>query len=271
MRGASRESLAAGQERLETLLAAPGAQPEALADELFGFANLLAGSAGLRRALTDPSRAGQAKAELVARLLTGKVGEATLDLLAGTARGRWAAPSDLTDAVEALAVSAMLAAAEQADRLDSVEDELFRFSRLVAGSTELRDAFSTRTEGADRKAALVERLLSGKAAPETVRLATQAAVHPRGLRTEQALEGYVEAAAERRRRLVAHVVAAVPLTGAQRDRLSAILRRTYGRAIRLNVDLDPEVVGGLRVQVGGELVDGTVSTRLDEARRRLAG
>lgn len=271
MRGASRESLAAGQERLEALLSTLGAQPETIADELFAVGNLLVGSAGLRRALTDPSRTGEAKADLVRRLLTGKVGGPTVDLLAGLVRGRWGAPPDLADAVEALAVSAVLAAAERADRLDDVEDELFRFSRLVAGNTPLRDAFSGRTEGDDRKAALVGRLLAGKVAPETLRLATQAAVHPRGLRTERALEGYVEAAAERRRQLVAHVVAAVPLTAAQQERLSTILRRTFGRPIRLNVDLDPEVLGGLRVQVGGELVDGTIATRLDEARRRLVG
>jgi F-type H+-transporting ATPase subunit delta len=271
MRGTSRESLVAGQERLEALLSARGTQPETLADELFAVANLLAASAGLRRALTDPSRNGDAKAELVQQLLTGKVGGPALDLLAGLVRGRWGSPMDLTDAVESLAVSAVLAAAERADQLDSVEDELFRFSRLVAGNTQLRDAFSTRTEGDDRKAALVQRLLAGKAAPETLRLATQAAVHPRGLRTERALEAYVDAAAERRRQLVAHVVAAVPLTTVQRERLAAGLRRTYGRPIRLNVDLDPEVVGGLRVQVGGELIDGTIATRLDDVKRRLAG
>lgn len=271
MRGASRESLAAGQERLEALLSARGTQPDNLADELFAAANLLAGSAGLRRALTDPSRAGQAKAGLVGHLLAGKVGGPAVDLLSGLVRGRWTAPSDLPDAVEALAVSAVLAAADRADRLESVEDELFRFSRIVAGTTGLRDAFSGRTEGPARKADLVERLLGGRAAPETVRLATQAAVHPRGLRTERVLEGYVEAAAERRRQVVAQVVAAVPLTTLQRERLAASLRRTYGRAIRLNIDLDPSVLGGLRVMVGGELIDGTITTRLDDAKRRLAG
>jgi F-type H+-transporting ATPase subunit delta len=67
-----------------------------------------------------------------------------------------------------------------------------------------------------------------------------------------------------------HVVAAAPLTTEQRSRLEAALQRRYGR-VRLNVDVDPEVLGGLRVQVGSELVDGTLSARLDEARRRLAG
>jgi len=165
----------------------------------------------------------------------------------------------------------VLAAAENAGRLDAVEDELFRFSRVVAADVGLRDAFSARSEGSERKSELVHRLLDGKAAPETARLAVQAAVAPRGLRTEQVLENFVEAAAYRRRQLVAEVISAVPLTERQRERLGAALRRIYGRPIRLNTDVDPAVVGGLRVQLAGEVIDGTVLARLDDARRRLAG
>lgn len=273
MQGVSRESFAAGQERLEALLAVPaaGGADAAVGEDLFAVTDLLAANPGLRRALTDPSRDGEAKAGLVARLLGGKIGGGTVDLLAGLVRGRWSNAGDLVDAVERLAVTAVLAGAERAGRLDAVEDELFRFARTIAGDQGLRDAFSARTEGVTRKAELVRGLLAGKASPETVRLAVQAATAPRGVRTEQVLEGFVEAAAQRRRQLVAHVVAALPLTEAQRVRLGAVLARQYGRSIRLNIDIDPEVVGGLRVEVGGEVVDGTVSARLDDARRRLAG
>jgi F-type H+-transporting ATPase subunit delta len=61
------------------------------------------------------------------------------------------------------------------------------------------------------------------------------------------------------------------LTDEQRDRLAAALRRLYGHDVHIDVDVDPGVIGGLRVLVGDEVVDGTISTRLDEARRRLAG
>jgi F-type H+-transporting ATPase subunit delta len=141
----------------------------------------------------------------------------------------------------------------------------------VAGDPQLRDAFSVRSLGAERKAELVARLLRAKVSGETLLLATQAATAPRGLRTEQALERYVEAAAARRRQLVAHVVVSRPLSDAHRTRLASALARIYGRAPRLNVDVDPDVVGGLRVQVGGELIDGTMLGRLDVARRKLAG
>jgi len=269
MHGASRATFAAGQERLEALLA--GAVPATVGEELFGVTALLATNPGLRRALTDPSREGESKARLVSTLLDGKIGGAGIDLVAGLVRGRWSRAGDLTDAVERLAVSATLAGAERAGRLDGVEDELFRFARTIAGDQGLRDAFSARSEGPARKAELVRTLLTGRAAPETVRLAVQAASYPRGLRTEQVLEGYVEAAAARRRQLVAHVVAALPLTAAQRARLGAALQAQYGRPVRLNIDIDPGVIGGVRVEVGGEVVDGTVSARIDTARRRMAG
>ncbi len=270
MRGVSSESLAAGQERLETLLASAGTDSAALGDDLFAVTDVLSANPALRRALTDPARDGQAKAALVERVFTGRVSGPAVDVLAGLARSRWSEAGDLADAIEGYATSALLAAADRAGRLDGVEDELFRFARTVEGDQGLRDAFSHRAAGTARKADLVRTLLQGRAAPETVRLAVQAASHPRGLRTAQVLEQYVQAAAERRRQVVAHVVAAAPLTTEQRSRLEAALQRRYGR-VRLNVDVDPSVLGGLRVQVGSELVDGTVTTRLDEARRRLAG
>ena len=271
MRGTSRASLGQGQERLEALLASAGTDPAALAEDLFGVTGALSGSPGLRRALTDPSRDGDAKAQLVTRLFAGKVSPAAADLLAGLVHSRWASSLDLTDAVESFAVSSVLSGAERAGRLDAVEDELFRFARTISGDQGLRDAFSARTEGADRKADLVRSLLGGKCAPETVRLGVQAAAAPRGMRTEQVIEGFVEAAAARRRQLVAEVTVAAALEPAQRDRLAAALQRIYGRAVRLNVDVDPAVVGGIRVQLGGEVIDGTITARLDDARRRLAG
>ena len=271
MRGASRDALATGREALEALLGRPGTEPEQVGRELFAVTAVLDGSAAIRRALSDPSAAADAKSGLVHRLLDGKVDAGTVDVVARLARERWGAATDLTDALEELAVESVLAAADGAGRLDAVEDELFRFSRAIAGDPRLRDAFSVRSVGDERKTALVARLLEGKVGPETVLLATQAAVAPRGLRTERALERYVEAAAARRRQLVAQVVVARPLSEEHRERLAAALQRLYGRAPRLNVDVDPDVVGGLRVQVGGELVDGTMLGRLDVARRKLAG
>jgi F-type H+-transporting ATPase subunit delta len=271
MRGASRESLLLGRQRVESLLDGATVDPLELAEDLFGVAMVLSGSAGLRRALTDPTRAGADKADLVRRLFGFRIGPVAVDLVSGLVHSRWAYPRDLTEAVESLGMTAVLVNAERDGRLDTVEDELFRFSRIVAGDPGLRDAFSGRAVGIDRKAELVRRLLAGRAAPETVRLAVEAACHPRGLRTEQVLQRFADAAAERREQLLALVVTAVPPTRQQQDRLVAALRRLYGRSIRLRIDVDPAVVGGARVSVTGEVLDGTVAGRIEELGRRLAG
>jgi F-type H+-transporting ATPase subunit delta len=271
MHAHSREAVAAAQERLETLLSSATAEPAELGDDLFAVTALLAGNPGLRRALSDPARPADAKATLAERLLQGKVSGSALDLLGGLVRSRWNDSNDLVTAVDGLAVTALLFNAERAGRLDSVEDELFRFARTVSADVSLRDAFAARTAGAERKAELVRQLLAGKVTPETLRLVVQAAVSPRGLRTEQVLEHYLELAAGRRRQLVADVIAASPLTERQRTRLSTALQRIYGRDIRINLDVDPEVLGGLRIQVGGELIDSTMLARLRTARQALAG
>ncbi|MDP9827520.1 F-type H+-transporting ATPase subunit delta [Kineosporia succinea] len=271
MQGPSRVALAAGQDRLELLVSSAGTDAARLAQDLFGVTNLVASNAALRRALTESSRPAETRAALVARLLEGKVSASALDLVSGLVRAQWSDSSDLTEALEGLAVSAELSGAEKAGRLDRVEDELFRFSRTVAGDVTLRDAFAVRTPGVERKRQLVATLLSGKVAPETLSLASQAATAPRGRRVEQVLEKFLEAAAARRRQLVAEIVAASPLTEGQRSRLGTTLSRLYGRDIRLNVDIDPEVLGGLRIIVAGELIDSTVLSRLNTAKRTIAG
>jgi F-type H+-transporting ATPase subunit delta len=271
MQGSSRPSLASAEERLEALLGAPDVDRTAAGDALFAVSALLDGNVSLRRALTDPSQPGEAKAGLATRLLEGKLPGGVVDLVAGMARSRWSQSRDLADALEQLAVTALVAAAQSEGRLDRVEDELFRFGRTVQADRELRAALGDRTASAERKRSLVDQLLAEKVAPETLRLARQAAVAPRGLNLEAALTRYGQVAARRREQLVAHVVVALPLEVAHRERLAAGLQRMYGHPVHLNVDVDPEVLGGIRVEIGDEVLDGTVGRRLDDARRRLAG
>lgn len=270
MQGSSRGSLLAAQERLETLLGVPGTDRAAVADALFAVTGVLDSSASLRRALTDPSRDGEAKAGLVGSLLNGKVDDAVVDLVAGLARSRWAQSRDLPDAVELLAVTAEVAAAQERGELERLEDELFRFRRTVDGDPGLRSALTDRTASPERKAALVSTLLEHKVAPATLRLARQSVLAARGLRLDAVLTTYGEIAARRREQLVAHVVVALPLDADQRERLTAGLRRQYGREVHLNVDVDPDVLGGIRVEIGDEVLDGTIARRLDDARQRLA-
>lgn len=271
MRGASRESQRAASDRLEALLGHGQSEAATIGGELFAVADLLDAQPALRSALTDPSRSGDDKASLVRSLLNGKLATPVVEFAEGTVRSRWSASRDLADAFDLMGAQAVLWSAQQAGRLDGLEDEIFRFSRLVAGDSALRAALSDRALPADRKADVVDALLRDKAAPETAQLVSRVVTHPRGRSLEAGLATLADLAAQRRRRLVATVTAAVPLTQEQRDRLTAILAAQFGHDVHLNVVVEPAIVGGLRVSLGDELIDGSLITRLDDARRRIAG
>ncbi|MFD7606504.1 F0F1 ATP synthase subunit delta [Streptomyces mirabilis] len=269
--GASREALAAARERLDALTDSTSVDAVQLADELAAVTTLLSREVSLRRVLTDPAQPGEAKAELAQRLLGGQVGGPTADLVAGLVRSRWSQPRDLVDALEELASIADLTAAQRANALDDVEDELFRFGRIVSSNTELRAALTDRTASKAAKSELLHSLLGGRANPTTERLVTRLVAAPRGRSLEAGLESLSKLAAERRNRMVAVVTSAVPLSDGQKQRLGAALAKLYGRPMHLNLDVDPEVVGGIRVQVGDEIIDGAVADRLEDARRRIIG
>ncbi|WP_030268026.1 F0F1 ATP synthase subunit delta [Streptomyces sp. NRRL B-24484] len=271
MIGASREALAAGRENLESLTDNTSVDAARLAEELTAVTALLDREVSLRRVLTDPSRSGQDKAQFVGTLLSGQVSGETVDLVSGLVRSRWSGARDLVDAVEELSAYAEVVAADKAGALDDVEDELFRFGRVVAGSHDLRAALTEPKAGAAAKAALVKKLLGGRANAGTVRLVVSLVTAPRGRSLEQGLESYSKLAAARRGRVVALVTSAVPLSDRQKERLAAALAGLYGKQVHLNIDVDPAVAGGVKVQIGDEVIDGTVASRLEGARQGLEG
>jgi F-type H+-transporting ATPase subunit delta len=187
--------------------------------------------------------------------------------MAGT---RWAVPRDLADAVEQLAVLATAAAAAVGGGLDEVEDALFRFGRIASGEPSLYAALTSARLPAEVKQAVLGRLLDGKTSRAARRLITQAVLYPRGRSLEAALEDFAKLAASWRDRLIAVVRVATDLTGGQRDRLTAALSGIYGHGVQLNVLIDPGIVGGMSVEIGDEVIDGTLSSLLAQLRRRLA-
>jgi F-type H+-transporting ATPase subunit delta len=269
VRGSSRASLALAKERLTEILAG-GAGPGQLGDEMFAVTGLLDSEPKLRRTLADPTRETRAKEGLVRQLLAGRIGAPALELVSALAGERWSEPADLADAAEELAVLAIVEVAEREGSLDDVEDELFRFGRVVNAEPELRATLSNPFFPADRKRGLLNALLGGKVTGPAMRLVTQAAVQPRGRSLDASLDEFAHLAAERRERLVAEVHVATALTAEQRRRLAAALAAAYGHDVHLNVVLDPQVIGGMSVQIAGEIIDGSTASRLAELRRRLA-
>jgi F-type H+-transporting ATPase subunit delta len=268
-RGASAESQELLYEQLGTAVHS-GADGNRVADDLFGVAHLLETEPRLRRVLTDVSTDAGAKAGLVRQLFGGKLADASVELVALGAKQRWAGTRDLGFALERVGVVAVVRAAEQEGHADALEEELFAFGRLVSENPELRDALSDPARSAEDKRGLLEALLAGRVTSGTMRLAQQSTSGSHRT-VAVAVEEYQKVAAAQRNRLVALVEVAKPLGQAETDRLRAALARQYGREVHLNVLVDPGVIGGVRIEVGGDVIDGTVSSRLDEARRRLAG
>jgi F-type H+-transporting ATPase subunit delta len=263
MRGASADAYAAAAEAL------PGSGDlGTVAQDLFGVADLLRSEPGLRRVATDASIDSGAKAGLIREVLSDKVSAESLEVVAVAVSQRWSAGRDLTDALEELGVvAAVRSTGADAGRL---EDEVFAVGRLVQDNPDLRDALSDPARSRQDKAELVRGMLGDKVLPATV-LLVQQSLSGSHRTVAVALAAYQKVAAEVRGQGVATVRVARPLPDAARTRLAGALARTYGREVHLNVIVDPEVIGGIRVEIGDDVIDGTVATRLDEAGRRLAG
>jgi F-type H+-transporting ATPase subunit delta len=204
-------------------------------------------------------------------LLSGKVSGQALQVLVEAVGQRWSTPRELVDGLDQLGRTALLVHAEREGRLDTVEDELFRFSRIAAADSDLEQALADRTAPAASKLSLVGELLGGKADAVTVRLVEALVTVPRGRTVVDGLGELAAEAAKRRERSVAYVVAPVPLSEQQEERLATTLQRIYSRPIALHIEVDPDIKGGLVIKVGEEIIDGSATGRIDELRRRFAG
>ena len=170
--------------------------------------------------------------------------------------------------VEAYA-NAMLEVARVEGHLAEVEDELFRFARTVEGSDELRMALSNPTLPAERRVAIVNDLLGAKALRNSVELALLVVAAGRAAEFPEIVDQFVELAAAERRRAVAEVRSAVPLTSEQIDRLRTALNHATGKDVEVKVVVDASVLGGLVARVGDVVIDGSVRRRLEQLKEQI--
>jgi F-type H+-transporting ATPase subunit delta len=267
--GSSRKSLVASRALLDAAVKGADANSaSAMSSELFFVAEVLSTNIAVRRALTDPSRDGTAKAAFISNLLGKKIGALALGLVTELSNLRWSSAKDLVLVVEQLAIEAEASAANIAGELDRVEDELFTAATAFAGSSELRKALTS--DATNAKATLVADILKG-ASVSTVKLVSQMVNAWRGRSIESAFADYQWALAARRNRVIALVRVAAPLSQAQLDRLTTSLTSKVGQPVRINIEIDPSVLGGVSVKFADEMVDGSVSNRLAGAARALAG
>ena len=275
MAGVSSESLTVALAALEAKLPFASLQ---LAKELFGILGTVDSSAGLRRALTDPSRRGDEKSALVKQLVGGKVSADAAEIAGGLASSRWANARDVGDALETLAATVVISVAENKSAvsasgvsgLEELENDLFSFNQAVASNHEVQRALSEPQASAAAKISLAEKLVPG-ASEEAKVLIAQAVSAPRGIKPTNLVARFAELAAKRQQRWIATVSVTRPLTATQFARLQAGLNSLYGRELKVNVSVDPELIGGIRVQVGDEVLDASVVARLGQLHRQLAG
>ena len=153
--------------------------------------------------------------------------------------------------------------------LDEVEDELFRFARSYESSDALRGALTDELIPAERRQAIVEDLLGGKATSTTTQLVSLVVGSGRGRELPAIIDRLVARASSSKDLEVAEVRSAVPLTDDQKTRLAAALANATGKQVNLKAIVDPSVLGGIVATVGDTVIDGSVRTRIDQLKSRL--
>jgi F-type H+-transporting ATPase subunit delta len=272
LRAASRESLrtlVAEFDRLADGLDADGLTK--LAGELGSVVTLLVAESSLNKHLAEPTDDPAPKVRLVEALLSGKVGEQTLDILKIAVSQRWSTEANLIDAVEHIARVALLKRAERAGEIDDVEEQLFRFGRLLDAEPRLAALLSDYTAPVDGRSALLDKILDSQSGSNdtAAALLRQTIGQLRGERADEAVIDLAELAVARRGEVVAHVSAPAELSDAQRTRLTEVLTRIYGHPVSVQLDVDPDVLGGLSIAVGDEVIDGSIASRLSAAETQL--
>jgi F-type H+-transporting ATPase subunit delta len=241
-----------------------------LAEELGSVVSLLITEHSLTNHLAQPSDDIDAKVRLVDRLFSNQVDERTLKLLRTAVSQRWSVESDLVDGVEHLARLALLKRAEVEDQVDEVEEQLFRFGRVLDAEPRLTALLSDYTSPAEDRIALLDKVIDGSGIDGIAEtLLSQTIAHLRGERADEAVVDLAELAVARRGEVVAHVTAAAELSDAQRNRLAELLTRIYGHPVSIQLNVDPELLGGLSITVGDEVIDGSIASRLAAAQTQL--
>ena len=268
MRGASAEAVARLGDQLREQVSGAPRRAATMAGELFSVSTTLRHEGALRRFLTDASVPAEGKTGLVRQVFAGQADEHTVELLDAAVSARWTSAGDLPEALEDLSVvAAVRSAGTDSERLS---DELFTVDQAVRHDSSLRDALSDPARSTGDKEQLVRDLLGDAALEATVLLTVQAVTGSHRTVTA-ALGVYQKVAGQVHGERVATVRVAKPLTDEDTRRLEQALATQYDRPVHLNLVVDPDVIGGVRVEIGDDVIDGTVASRLADARRRLAG
>ena len=265
MGSTTREALTASRSALAALR---GTIDLSAAEELLSAGRIIGDSAQLRSVLSDTSTDAATKAAALKAVFGASISTPVFTLLNTVVSNRWSSEDDMLAAIEELGLRAV---ADTATDGTNLEAELFAFGKAVAGSAELELAISSKLGDSDSKAALVEQLLTGKVSAQALTILRHLVRQPRGRRIKALIRQSTGIVADQAGFAIATITTARPLAADQLSRLQASLSASHGRALKVNQVVDPELIGGVRVQIGDDIIDGSIASRLQELRLQLAG
>ncbi|MCL2316414.1 MAG: F0F1 ATP synthase subunit delta [Actinomycetia bacterium] len=238
-------------------------------DELWAMADVIASQASLGAALVDPGRAPTQRAGLVEGVFGGRASAQCVALVGQAAGLEWASPADLEAGVRRMAVRTTWRVAEAQGAADEVHGQVAQIADAVLGDPALELALNGAGTSPEHRRGVLEHLLGGKVHPLALQLARFAVVDGPGNYVD-AVEANLDEASDLRGRQRVRATFAVAPDATQRKRLASELERIYGRGVDVEVHVDARVIGGARLQIGGDVIDGSVAARLDAARREMA-
>jgi F-type H+-transporting ATPase subunit delta len=247
-------------------LATAGTADLATGEQVLSAGRVIGDSTPLLSALVDATAESADKVSIVDAVFASYT-PAAKKLLGAIASSRWSTGDDLLAGVEEIGFRVL---ALSAAKTVSIEDELFAFGAAVTSNPELELAVSSKLGSSEAKAGLVRSLVEGKASAQTAAILEHLVQQPRERRIGELLKDAASAVADERGFAIATVTTASALSSAQLARLTKALGTTYGHQIHVNHVVDSSIVGGLRVQIGDEVIDGTIASRLTELRLQLA-
>jgi F-type H+-transporting ATPase subunit delta len=154
--------------------------------------------------------------------------------------------------------------------LDRVEDELFRFGKLLEQNHELKQALSDQGIDKAQREKVLEELLADKVSPHTLGLLSFIVTQGRARQLPQILEQLSQLAADARQSVVAEVRSAVPLDDKQQAELAKSLSHATNKKVTVKVIVDPTILGGVIAKVGDTVIDGSIKHRLDQLKEQVS-
>ncbi len=271
MRGeASRIADRVSRDSLAPKLRATAEDAWRIGNELFSVTNVLDRNIRLERALTDPSRPVEDKVALLNKLVGDQAHEMTMEILTDLVGRRWSRVSDIANAVEDFGVDGMMYYADATDATLQVSIELAELHSALLNLPVIRSGLSSDHAPAEARIKLLYALVGNKDLNKvTMRLAEHAACNPRNRRYLSTIHWLINKFSRHMGESMVTVTTAAPLNQEQVDKLIAVYSKRLGRPVHINSNVDPTVIGGMRIEIGDEVTDNTVVAQLQQLQRRV--